>query len=1691
MASKVAHEKKESSRQRDRNNYVHSGMKIGAPGDRFEQEADAVAKKVVMPPGVKVAEPMTTPAVNSAGNMAASQVSDLQMKCEDCENEDKIQLFSEPGSFTGSSGEDEEGEDNGTIRPKSSGKTPKDASSAVSDAIRQSSGKGKPLDPATREEMGSKIGADFRDVKIHTDQQAEQMNRDLGAKAFTHGQDIYFNQGNYNPDKASGKKLLAHELTHTIQQNEGIRKQEETSDQIPEKPKVKESDTFTPDTTKAKAEHALKNKPIDEQPVVVLDKDTKKPAVNQDAEGRPVKEEKEETKEVVSVPTGFENVTPEDNPVAKEADKIKPENEIQLPQAVERMGEGTLEEVAQNGEADKSVEETEKPEEENEVEPKETGVVAEKATAMESAIEAQNGLENAGMLLEELMLSGTYMQRPSVNKMPKGEKPDKEAVRTPTAVDLSLRQSSANDMANSFLTTSVQQTQDILTGAYQIMPRLQMAAEGAKGKVRAAVGEQQLVVTEAIKAMKQNANAISGAALASVEKKYGGTVSSIKKATNDSRDKVNKAYEDQKKNIDTYEEAQFPLIKTIYADGAKAITKAGTDVGNLAYDTQSARAIDLMRGVKNESDGVLDGPLTYNRALARRDAAKAVGDGYKKGISEEGEKQAEKLLDGEGYENDVKNVKKYAVKSRTALDSHYKASLEALDKGEEKSLEMAEKTFDQMSKAIRKAQWGTLKLLESQEKAQLDMLAAFGERQEAAIDRDMYKSVEALTNGVIDAVGKISTALRDFRDQTMSMEAPETELLQATLDTLSEQISASIISVVDNMELGVSASEKGISDGSDKVVEGLGAMSAKGIKEAADIHSNLSPVMQDLRKGAAKAFDEGKAGHNKSNKSMTDSALDGIKTLDTGIKEIFKQLREGLTKGLKDYASSAYTSFHEAVYKGNAMLNKSVEEEDKAAAKVKPRWKKVLKVLLIIAVIVVVALVVGPAVIGFVAGAAGALGAGAAAGAIGAIVGGAVVGAAAGAVIQMGSNLIDGEPVMQGVFKAAVVGAIGGALGGAGGALGQFLTKGLSGAVPALSRFGVDMAFDIGGGVLGDLAVGNPITVEGILMGAAMSGGISVSMGGLSSLKGTKLDIGGFATKSTGIQTKFQMKGTAMGGSFGAKVKSKFKAPEVPISTPKVPKIETPPAHKTPKTEGDAVPKTPKEKAPKGEVEAPKTKKPETEPPKASKPEADAPKKGVREGPAKPNGEAPPTPAQKPKSKLKEPAPGKPEPVEGGVAKSKSETGHDLTVMPDGTIVRCSAFCTSLKNRYKVELDNPKNIKLKEQMAKIDAMPNGKAKAEAAAKIEAELAKVKETGDVSMKRWDDPTLTKQEMIADYRAVNTKSGLTDAEIGAYFDKGMRVNPKSNSFKKPLPEIEVGPRADLPKPGTAEFNKWMKYDLKGDKPVCFPPKTLVKTADGEKRIENIKAGQSLLSYNQKTGFVEKTTVRSLLQNWALEIITVKTENAVISSTLSHPYWVGKLNLWIAASELKKGMLLTTIDGKKEQVLSIEREITQTRTYNFELTNFHNYFVGVSGILVHNSDEKVSKFSDTNTYKSDIYILKDPRTGKVLYVGQTIQGTTTRLNDHINSPDSALNQYLKGKYGKKFTNDPAKFVNDNGGVKGIFIVENPVKSKMLTPFELSVLEQHYINKHGGKNGLLNKIDAITLEKFDQYKMLHNPCR
>jgi len=162
---------------------VQAKLNIGEPNDKYEKEADDTAAKVVQQ-------------INSSPQDQSVQRNE-SMEKEDEELQMKSSVQSRENIGGG------------------------EASTDLESSIQSARGSGQPLDQKLQTKMGQVMGADFSGVKVHTDLQSDQLNKSIQAKAFTTGQDVFFQQGAYNPSSRDGQDLIAHELTHVVQQNGG------------------------------------------------------------------------------------------------------------------------------------------------------------------------------------------------------------------------------------------------------------------------------------------------------------------------------------------------------------------------------------------------------------------------------------------------------------------------------------------------------------------------------------------------------------------------------------------------------------------------------------------------------------------------------------------------------------------------------------------------------------------------------------------------------------------------------------------------------------------------------------------------------------------------------------------------------------------------------------------------------------------------------------------------------------------------------------------------------------------------------------------------------------------------------------------------------------------------------------------------------------------------------------------------------------------------------------------------------------------------------------------------------------------------------------------------------------------------------------------------------------------------------
>jgi hypothetical protein len=104
------------------------------------------------------------------------------------------------------------------LAQRSASGAPGSVSPEVEEGISTARGGGAALDSSVRGEMETAFGADFGGVRVHTGGKADTLNRALGARAFTTGADVFFRSGEFSPSSPGGRKLLAHELAHVVQQ---------------------------------------------------------------------------------------------------------------------------------------------------------------------------------------------------------------------------------------------------------------------------------------------------------------------------------------------------------------------------------------------------------------------------------------------------------------------------------------------------------------------------------------------------------------------------------------------------------------------------------------------------------------------------------------------------------------------------------------------------------------------------------------------------------------------------------------------------------------------------------------------------------------------------------------------------------------------------------------------------------------------------------------------------------------------------------------------------------------------------------------------------------------------------------------------------------------------------------------------------------------------------------------------------------------------------------------------------------------------------------------------------------------------------------------------------------------------------------------------------------------------------------
>ncbi|WP_414551377.1 eCIS core domain-containing protein [Anabaena sp. CCY 0017] len=315
LASKFSTEQQEGNKEETT---LQTKLTIGAPGDKYEQEADSMAEQVMSMDAPTATNSPTIQSDSEAPFDSIQQQPLVQSIHPLIQRQVELNVSRQPiMSISPLIQRQIESNRNSTqTRPiiytnpfiqrfihRAGGNIPSQENPSLESRLASQKGSGSPLDEQTRSFMEPRFGNDFSSVRVHTDSSSVQMNQELGAQAFTHGSDVYFGAGKYNPGVDDGKRLLAHELTHVVQQTGAVQ------------PKSNPHQAFKQNKIQTKA---LFTSSPEAQSVIQSKKQGSQESTKQNRQ-EPIKEEQQHLQE--SVPVA--DVEPEKEQPAKNQDRAK------------------------------------------------------------------------------------------------------------------------------------------------------------------------------------------------------------------------------------------------------------------------------------------------------------------------------------------------------------------------------------------------------------------------------------------------------------------------------------------------------------------------------------------------------------------------------------------------------------------------------------------------------------------------------------------------------------------------------------------------------------------------------------------------------------------------------------------------------------------------------------------------------------------------------------------------------------------------------------------------------------------------------------------------------------------------------------------------------------------------------------------------------------------------------------------------------------------------------------------------------------------------------------------------------------------------------------------------------------------------------------------------------------------------
>ena len=195
-------------------------------------------------------------------------------------------------------------------------------------------------------------------------------------------------------------------------------------------------------------------------------------------------------------------------------------------------------------------------------------------------------------------------------------------------------------------------------------------------------------------------------------------------------------------------------------------------------------------------------------------------------------------------------------------------------------------------------------------------------------------------------------------------------------------------------------------------------------------------------------------------------------------------------------------------------------------------------------------------------------------------------------------------------------------------------------------------------------------------------------------------------------------------------------------------------------------------------------------------------------------------------------------------------------------------------------------------------------------------------------------------------------------------------------------------------------------------CFIAGTLVATKSGLVPIEDIQPGDLVWATDEETGETALKEVVQTFRNETEEWVHVKVNGEEITCTPMHPFY-SPVKGWTSAVDLRAGDILVMLNGEYVVVEQVQHELLESpeTTYNFEVEDFHTYYVGESSVWTHNKCGAEHGNSLSTKKPTQGYVLKENGTNRVLKFGETTRGKYRYTNNYLKQNNAYIEFVKKG--------------------------------------------------------------------------------